>query len=104
MLAGEDFNAQVGANDEPDAIDSKYVGRHSRDIQNSRGQRLRHSAVQQQLTLANTFFKKQDHRKATYHSTEHCKQLDNVLMNRALFIAKMQKQQSRLNSDKKDDA
>ena len=29
--------------------------------------------------------KKQDHSKATYDSTRHCKQFDYVLMNRAMF-------------------
>ena len=95
MPIGGDFNAQVGANDEPDAtndereqnaIDSKYFGRHPRVTRNSRGQWLGHSAVQHHLVLANTFFQQQDYNEATCHSTKHCKQLDDVLMNRALFF------------------
>ena len=63
MLLGGDFNAQVGANDEPEAIASNHIGRHAFGEHSSRGQWLRHWAVQHQLTLANTFFKK--HNKAT---------------------------------------
>ena len=37
MLIGRDFNAQVGANEEPDAIDCKCVGEHPNGMQNSRG-------------------------------------------------------------------
>ena len=49
MLIGVEFNAQVGTHDEQDAtneereasdIDSKYIGEHAFDIQNSRGQWL----------------------------------------------------------------
>ena len=95
MLIGGDFNAQVGANDEPDAtsderehsaIDSKYV-RKKRILvpKTAGGQWLRHWAVQHQLVLANTHFKTQEYNQATYHSTKHCMPLDYVLMNRALF-------------------
>ena len=80
-----DCNAQVGSNDEPRAIDSKYIGRHALAEQNSRGQWLRHWAVKHQLTLAITLFEKQDYNKATYHSTKQCMQLDYVLLSRAVF-------------------
>ena len=71
------FNAQVGTNDETEAIDSKYIGRHALREQNSRDQH--------QLTLVNTFVQKQDHDKVTYRTTKQCKQLDYVLMSRTLF-------------------
>ena len=65
ILIDGDFNAQAGSNDEPEAIDSKYIGRHALGEQNSRGQSLRHWVVQQQLILATAFHKKQDLNKAT---------------------------------------
>ena len=72
-------------NEEPEAIDPKFIGRHAFGEQNSRGQWLRHWAAPHQLILAHTFFKKQDYNKATYHLTKHCKQFDCVLVNTALF-------------------
>ena len=84
MLDGGDFNAQFGANEEPDAIDSKCEGGH-----------IRHAT--QQRTVSQTLgspapvgagqhvLKKQDNSKATYHTTKHCKQLDYEFTNRVLF-------------------
>ena len=73
--------------------------KHACGAQNSRGLWLRHWAAQHQLVQANTFFfffKKQDHSKATYRETKkHCKQLDHVLINRALFKHLEEKQKQR---------
>ena len=57
ILIGGDVNAQVESDDEPEVIYSKYTGTHALGGQNSRGQRLRHWAVQHHLILANTFYK-----------------------------------------------
>ena len=93
MLIGGDLYAQVGANDEQDAtndehkhsVDSEYVGSHAFGTQNSRGQRPQ-EALGSPVFCGHwqTRSSKKEETEATHHSTKRCKQIDSVLLNRAL--------------------
>ena len=69
----------MGASGEPDAIDSKYVGRDPCSMQKQQRAAAQTLGISAPVDTGQRILQKQDDLKATRHSTKHCKQLDHVL-------------------------